>query len=381
MWDFPYEMPNLITSLVPFLMYVIVLFVWQKKLITTRGVIGMHVSDINRKIWFVILILFVACFSVDGDFFSFQKIVRYYTVGGYNYGEKVYHIITLLVDQNYFIFRNIVWGGALCIYALAAWRFNIPVFKAILYVFLGFAVIFCYARVTLCMAICFFALSFFCVPIKLNRYVGYVIGALLFYCSTFFHSTSYIMIALSAIIFVPINKKTIALFLMFFPIILSIAQNTFLDIAAMGESIENEELANRLQRGASNINEDELLNINNPGVFLHTLLEYVSFYVPAFIVSKICLSSLRKKLPLHIYRLFKVMLAFIMASTVLFFFKTGSITYYYRVLFMSMLPLSMLIIYLYDNGLMTPKQFKLCLYSGISFNSIRILYGIYGYGL
>ena len=381
MWDFPYEEPNFITSFVPLLMYAIVSICWNNKLISTINTHAFKMSKPKNRLWFIALILIVTCCSVDGDFFSLMKVVQYFSIGGYNYGEKIYHILILYVNKNYFLFRLIVWGGALSVYALTAWRFKIPLLYASLYLFLGFAVIFCYARVSLCMALCFFALSFFCIPLKKFQYLGYAIGFVIFYFSTFFHSSSYIMIALCAMIVLPVNKKVVILFIIASPIMLKIAQDTFLDIAAMSEGFENEGVAERLQRGVSQTREGSLLNINDPGVFLHTFLLYVSFYVPIFIVSKIFLNGDKAVFPTYVYRLFKVCFAFILASTILLFFNIGGYNMYFRVLFMTMMPLSLLIVYLYTNKMMTIKQFKYCLYAGVVANFIRVLYGVYGYGL
>lgn len=382
MIEFPYSDPNTFTCTVLLLMYFVPLFFHYNNVLWVPGD-SFEVNNNKKIITFLFLGMFISCFCVDGDFFRLMPIIQNYdfTIGAYNYGEPVYGIIALLTHCNYLWFRIIVWGGAFLIFCLTARRFNIDVYKSSIYLYACFPVIFCYARVTLCMAIYFLGLSFFCKPLD-KKYFGYIIGILLFYASTFFHNSSYVMLLMTIAIWAPINKKTLFLFVVLMPLIIRFAQNAFLDLASMSDSFENEGFADRINRSANSENVARGLDISNPGVFLHTLLQYVSFYVPLFYVAKTVLGNdYSYAIGQEYIKLFKVMIAFVLLSTIFLFFEQGSFVMYYRVLFMSMIPLCLLVVYLYNNGYMLLADYQKCLWSGVLFTSVRIIYCFYGYGL
>ncbi len=51
--------------------------------------------------------------------------------------------------------------------------------------------------------------------------------------------------------------------------------------------------------------------------------------------------------------------------------------FFYRVLFMSMIPLALIVTYLYQNGFMPKKQMKIVAFTGVVFISIRYIYDVY----
>ena len=382
MIDFPYTDPNTFTCTALLLMYFIPLIRNYKRVLVIPGD-SQDVTTNTKTITLFLIGIFISCFCVDGDFFRLMPVIQDYnfTIGAYNYGEAVYGIIAFYTNCNYLLFRLIVWGGAFLIFCITAKRFNVDVYRSSIYLFACFPVIFCYARVTLCMAIYFLGLSYFCKPLK-KKYIGYALGILLFYASTFFHNTSYVMLLLTLAIWAPINKKTLFLFLVLMPIIIRIAQSAFLDLASMSDSFENEGFADRINRNADAENVSNGLTLSNPGVFLHTVLQYVSFYVPLYYVAKTILKNdYTRVYDMGYIKLFKSMMSFLLLSTVFLFFQQGSFVMYYRVLYMSMIPLCLLVVYLFNNNYMKASDYRKCLWSGILFTSVRIIYCFYGYGL
>lgn len=183
---------------------------------------------------------------------------------------------------------------------------------------------------------------------------------------------------LTIAIWAPINKKTLFLFVVLMPLIIRFAQNAFLDLASMSDSFENEGFADRINRSANSENVARGLDISNPGVFLHTLLQYVSFYVPLFYVAKTVLGNdYSYAIGQEYIKLFKVMIAFVLLSTIFLFFEQGSFVMYYRVLFMSMIPICLLIYISFNEQLISYKSYKAVV--GIAcFNSIiRTIYDLY----
>ena len=379
--DFPYTEPNFYTCSALLVMY-FGCIVYNYKFALNEFSVFSFVSKRTKMVQLLIIGLFLVSFCLDGDFFRLMEVIQNYdfTIGSYNYGERVYGIIASVVNRSYLLFRLIVWGGAFLLFCITSKRYGIDVYKASVYLFATMPVTFCYARVTLCMAIVFCGLSYFCKPAK-SKWLGYIIGLLLLGISTYFHNSSYIMIAMSLAIFVPINKKTLIFLIILAPIIVRYAQSLFLDLVSVSDTFDNEGLADRLNRSVETTG-SSLIDFSTPGVAFQRILQYVSFYVPIFTVSSVCLKKeYMSAIDKGVQRMFKVMLALFLLSTIFLMFEQASNTLFYRTLFMTMIPLVIIIQYLRSNMFMSSKQYKMCLDSGILYTSIRILYCFYGYGI
>lgn len=379
--DFPYTEPNFYTCSALVVMYFGCLIRNYQTALNENSVF-LLVSQRIKIAQILIIGLCLVCFCLDGDFFRLMEVIQNYdfTVGSYNYGEAVYGSIALLVNRSYLLFRVVVWGGAFLLLCLTANRYGIDVYKTSAYLYATMPVTFCYARVTLCMSIVFCGLSYFCKPVK-NKWLGYFFGMLLMWISTYFHNTSYIMIVMSLAIFAPVNKKTLFLFVILAPIIVRYTQSVFLDLVSVSDMLENEGLADRLNRSVET-SDTSLIDFSTPGVAFQRILQYISFYIPIFIVSLVCLKKESVfTIEKGIQRLFKVMFSLFLLSFVFLMFEQASKTLYYRTLFMTMIPLVIIIQYLHSNMLISSKQYKMCLASGVLYSSTRILYCFYGYGI
>lgn len=338
---------------------------------------SLNVSGINKiKLLFLGLLLSLLC--IDGDFFHMISVIQNYSFnGGYNYGEPVYGDIAYFVDRNYILFRIVVWGSAFSFFLLTAKRFDISIYQAGVYLFMAFSYIFCYARVSLGMALFYYGISFFLKPSN-NKIIGYFFGTIMIYFSNMFHSSIVVLIAMSAIVFVPINKKILFVCLLLSPIILSLLQDLFLTIASNADEMENTGQASRISRYSQEENTGTIINFSNPGVAFHTLLMYCSFYIPLFNIIKTMFKTRLIKDPLWSSKICKLCIAIVYLSSIFIFMSIGSRVLFYRILFMSMFPICLLVLYLYNNGYFSKQEFRLCLYSGIAFNFVRIVYGFYG---
>lgn len=377
MIDFPFDEPCLFSSLICVAIYAFNIFFNKIDIIYP----DYYSYTKGKQVATILLItIFVAIFCLDGDFFHFLLVVRYFdfSVGAYNYGEPVYHLLTSFVHSNYLLFRLIVWGGAFLIFCLTAKRFNIPVYYAAVLLFATYPVTFCYARVSLAMAIYFLGASFFCSPIE-NKKIGYLLGFFIIILSNYFHTSIIVLAALTVVFFLPVNKRTVFLVLILLPIIAQIAQRFFIDMAVDADSIENVDRAKRIVRNAESENNGLFyFSLSAPGVFLHKTLNYVSFYVPNIIISRVCLKHL-DELPSDVVGLFKIMISTLLLSTVFIFFSSGSSVMIYRVLYMTMIPIILLTCKLNYINYLSIKTYHWLIYPGISYSIVRILYCLYAY--
>lgn len=369
MFDFPFKEASVLTSV-----YCLVYYLILVRSNYRDGLLEPFAYEISLKKE-VLALFFIGFFIVthcyNGDFFHFMHTVYDYSdiPGAYNYGEEIYHKIGFFVEKNYFLFRTIVWGGAFCLFCLTAKRMNVSVYYAAVLLIATHPITFSYARATAAMAVYFFGLSFLCSPLR-NKWISYILGTLIIYYSWKFHNSAIIMMIMTTMILLPIRRWSIIL-LVIVLFIFSDAFNELLMEIAMSDNID-EVLSNKInsysQRG---------VKYGLAGI-INKILEYASFYIP-FIITTINIFSddNYEYIPNGIYRMYKVACGLVLSSLLFWFLGPLYVTFVYRVLFMSMIPITIVIVYLYQADLMSNSHYRWCVFVGIIYSVFRYIYGIY----
>ena len=368
MIDFPMTEASIWTALYCFVFYLF-LFILNFK----KGVINYRNTILSGPFVGFMLFLFgffTVTHCMKGDFFHMmEKVYDYvYIEGSYNYGEVVYPIIGEFVHNNYFLFRVIVWGGSFLLFLLTAKRMKLNPYNAAALLILTHAITFSYARATASMAVYFFGLSFLCNPPK-KRIFGYVFGITLILLSFYFHRSALAMIFLTVMLLVPLNKRTIILLLFFIFIIASLFKDYFETIAYSFDI--DEVMQDKLQNYS-----DRSLNSGLAATLL-SFFDYLSFLIPAFYCSKVIYFTNKYSVPSYLKRLCGVAIGLVFTSFVFYLQGSSYITFYYRILYMSMLPLTFLMTYIWNNRLLIKKQFLLCILPGVFYHFSQYLYSIY----
>lgn len=308
-----------------------------------------------------------------GDFFHLMEDVHEYdfSPNASNYGEPVYIAIAKIVNRNYFLFRTVVWGGAFGLFCWTAKRMAVPVYSAAIFLILTHSVTFAYARVTAAMAVYFFGLSFLCNATHRYKMLSYLVALLLIGLCTRFHTSAYIMVVSTLMLFVPLRKWTILAAIVCVPFCVPLALSFLGEILFSGI---DETVARKIQIYAT----DNTHNEYGIAAKIIDVTGYVSFYVP-LIVSAICIFSKNNvgKIPSGIVRMFKVTLGLVLASVVCGLMGEFFYVYFYRILFMTMIPLSIITVKLYQDGLMLATHFKYACYTGVTYVVLRSLYDVY----
>lgn len=316
---------------------------------------------------FALLITFfavTACYT--GDFFGYKNLVEIYEVSMQDFHlEPIYQFIIVLVNNNYVLFRTIVWGGAVLCIVRTSQILNINVLLTLYIVFLLFTTQFCYARATLAMAVYFWGLSIFLTGRESRRLVFIIFGLVLLMSSYLFHKSMLVVVALTIFCFIPITKKTIVPILLGL-LILSIGIDTltssFQDaLMSMGDT----QLSGKIEQSRELNEGRQSVNATYFG-WIFLIWGYVPFYLTFIMVAIEMLKN--KKYKISIVGLFRVTFAIVAMSTMLLFFSAQSITYFYRYLYMSFIPLSILTVYLVTNGLLTSSKYKTIIYACGGYN-------------
>lgn len=372
MFDFVISEPSLGTAIYCLLMYIAILLLLYKKVLKKPFLSRLNQS--YRLTCYIFILLFILTHLMQGDFFHLMRIVQDYdfTPGAYNYGEKVYGWITRLVNRNYLLFRFFVWGLAYLLFYLTSKRFGISPIYTIAVLFATHVITFSYARVSLAMALFFYGASFLCKPAK-NHFLGYLLGVLLILTSRYFHNSAVIMIVMISMLIVPLKKWSFILAFLLIAVFSYILRDYFSIYAStLDDSIISAKIYAYSDQKVEGGLASQILN----------LLEYSSFLLPFFI----CILHAFKKnniqrMPISILRLMKITFGLVLVAFVFLMFGPGYRTFFYRILFMTMIPLAIMVPILYNKGIISYSNYMICLFSGILFSFTRYLYEVYVYML
>lgn len=312
------------------------------------------------------IILTIAAYT-RGDFFHYAEVVQ--TGNNIEHMESIYIWLTKVVHGNYLLWRLMVFGGALLLYQQIIKRFGLESRLSTFVFLICFILVFNYARASLAFAVYFYGLSYLIKPSR-NRILGYVFGIVILTCSQFFHNSAIVLIVLTPIILTPLNKWP--MILMVVVVALLYVNKIYDSILEYMWSIEGEETANVFLYYQQN----EAIKFQGglSGSFMN-LLEYGLFYAPFFIITKDLFFNHIKADSVSII-LYKVLFGIILIATV-FALSSTTTVYFYRVLYMGLIPLCVELVYMFEKEFLSKTHLRFCVYFGLTYCVYSTLYGIY----
>jgi hypothetical protein len=216
---------------------------------------------------------------------------------------------------------------------------------------------------------------------RLNKRVLLTIfGILITVSSIYFHRSMLPVIVVVICWAVMPWKKQITKYSMFlFPIFLAICaivlKVAFEELFQVANAIEDE--SGMLDR-AEFYSEQES-TVHNVNGYIRLFLHYSIFYLPLFIISKtIRKDSVLESVDKPSLWLYQFVYWIFVFATSLLFMDFESETLFYRYLYMSFIPMSMLIVYMKDKGALTKTQYLLivaCFVVSNLFDLFGVVYG------
>lgn len=347
-----------------FWMLYMVIFVYAFK----KAVLPLHRGKRFKDVtWLFILFfaLFAVFYCVNDDYFQYREWLN---VTNFDlWGKEKFYVYTILFcqflpfDYPYEVFRLIVWGGAVLMayYTFRKYREMLMPGLTLLFLFVFYANTFCYARASLGMAVYFFGVSIFLLSKKsLIKLLGIAVAL----SSYLFHHEMIIGIAILPSVLVPFEKKG-ATFLSVILLILAIIVISYVNshLGIFDAMFDNDDLSSKI----------EDFNNAEQGTFrLSTLVKYLNFFYPLYVITK---CFWKTKEPQSIAGMYRIVYTIILI-TVAFMFVFGlRSVFVYRVMYISMIPLSLLNSYCYCNGYFKDRQFILMMMLALLSNSIRFI--------
>lgn len=355
MIDFTWSEHTLINVLYCIISYGLFIVVFYKRYVTNA--MSQSAKPNFGLMVFALLLIVSAC--IDTDWFHYREMVHSYdfTVGASNYGEPVYGYIVGLVGQNYLLFRLTVWGLAFWLTCIAFRRFGVNVNLAVFFLIAVFLIKFNYARATLGMASFYVGLSYLIKPKKGHIVLSLICAVLFFWCAFEFHHSMLILVILAPIVVIlPMDKPFVLIFVL---LLLPFLASLFNDSLLLVDLFDNEYLSSRFNKGLDR----DSLQANVFGV-IQSVINYGVFVVP-IILNTIVLSKNHRVVSSTMIKLYRFTIGVVVLAVSFLFMGLESRLFLYRILYMSIIPLTIISTGFYENRLMNRNQYRIIIWWGV----------------
>lgn len=313
----------------------------------------------------VFFILYAVFYCINPDYFRYREWLN---VTNTDYWTKeIFYIYTVQICLNlpfsypFEVFRLIVWGGGVLIVyqTFRLYRELLLPGLTMLLLFVFHAGVFCYARASLAMAVYFIGIALYLIH---NKLVLKLLGIGIALTSFYFHREMLIGIAVLLCLFIPLEKKRIT-FLSLFLLLIAITAISFVssNLEFLNLIFDNDDISSKM----------EDFNNQEQGVLrLSTFIGYLKYFYPFYLITK---SFWKRKLPYPILGIYRATYGILMAAVAFMIVFGVRNIYAYRTLYISMIPLSLLIGYGYYHGHFTRKQFWIMMILALLSNSVRFI--------
>lgn len=329
-----------------------------------------NVRDINfasnSQKSLVIFFLLYLLFAFDGgDYFHYLYGIH---TDNQERGEEIYRDIAIFVSRNYLLFRTIVWGGALTLFLLTVKRLELDIYKSAFLLFAVHISVFDYARASLAMSIYFYGISFLIKPINNGKIISVLCGVSLAALSVYFHRSMAIIIPLTFMIYMPLNKKTLIILLLLFAVSSPIL-NSILN-SLMADDIYSEDISSKIQSYGRSDREDKAFSTFE---WIRRYIQYLTFFIPfIWITIKFYSQQFVGYVSPTMIKLHKLTLGIILLAVSVLMTNISTFILFYRFLFMSMIPLTILWFYARRENLVSHKIYLIVLY-------LAVFYKLFGF--
>lgn len=335
----------------------------------------------NAILLLLFMILFALFYCIGDDYFGYREYVnratQYFDDPDM---ELMPNIIAYYSFGNNDLFRLIVWGGALVIIYYICKILKVNEYISLLLLFIFYNSFIFYGRATLAFAVFFLGITIMLTNIR--KILLFLLGAVIALSSVLFHDEMIVGIALTPLLFISITKKN---YKRYFAAALMIATPAIYYVANNPEVVllfaASENLSGSIEAYQDKISDNTFLEANtNIYGYIEMSLRYSVFYLMFIIIAVkvfefkegkdhsgkkmlIC-GSLESRvanphfyctLPIELKRIFQLTLAIIIVTIVFLLLFGFNNIFFYRILYMATIPMSILLSYLFTNRIVSKK--------------------------
>lgn len=308
---------------------------------------------------FMIITFFAVSYCVTYDYYAYRYRVEIADVWGNM--ELAPQAIADFVCGNYDLFRAIIFGGAtLCVIICSKLqRTNVVLVLLIWFTFYYDRTF--YARATLAAAVYFLGIF---IAVKKNG-LFQIVGILVALCSFLFHRQMIIAIALLPFLFIKISRKNFVFLISSFLVIATIATVYVLSNSSLLAGADDEGMiSEKIDGYVTSTQEGYFMRFTAIG-FVQLAFQYFFYYSPLFVITKAIFSkNTNIVIEPSIFKLYNILVAVVAMATVFFLIFGQNNTFFYRTLYLSFIPSSILLTRLYYDGIVSQKSlYRVMLYS------------------
>ena len=323
---------------------------------------------ITRKLCGLIIIILLCIYAVqDSDYFHYRDYLITLSSGSeVSSMEDIYAWIASIVSYNYTLFRLLVWGSAIFFFIKSAKRLNSNLCIVLFFFVSMYLSKFSYSRVSLAMAMGLYGYSFI-VKSGTNQIVSKLWGIVLVISSIFFHKSAIVFLPLYILSLFKFNKWVYFLLLMLLPVMYYVVSTIGVDYLFSMQSntiFDYNSAINYLEKSKRSM---------GIAAVIQRLLERVPYYIIMIIILWDIFKGYYKSRDYSVRCLMNFSLYTILFSSIfLFDFGENNTTIiYYRFLYYSILPLSILLASLWKD-----KRYKKYILISQKIGYIAVIYSI-----
>lgn len=322
-----------------------------------------------KNLFGVFLIFIFSLYAVqDTDYFHYIDALEDLSRGGFSHFEDIYIDIASYVDYQNIHFRMIVWGAALVLFVLSIKRLGISLPLVLFFFAALFIMKFSYARASLAMAFGVFGYTFLAKPIRF-RLLSFTIGVLLISASLLFHKSASFWILIFLCSIIQLKKPRLGILLLLYPVGVYFSTRYGLDYFLASVS---DDFAENAMGYMSKDALDHGLNY-----YVRMILTRTPYYLMFLGIIISVFKGNYQQLPSHEKKIINISFYIIyFSSFFLFDFGVNTSVMYYRFLYYSIMPLSMLMAIFYKSGI-NLKLLKYSVILGVSGCIFDFLYSYY----
>lgn len=310
----------------------------------------LHRSRLSDIWWLFFFIVFALTYTIGSDFFHYKEAIE---TGNYLGLEDVYHYIIETTNQNYFLFRLIVFGSGIVLCNQIFGLYDLNKGNTLLLLLICFGCSYSYARASLAFTIYFLGYSI--LSKSYNSWFKCCIGLTILLSSYFFHRSMLLLILITPFGFLKVEKRTIILICLSFPFVVLFIESI---LANFSETIfVDNEIAGKVSYYSSMEN-----GLSNWKGIISKVLSYSVYVISVCFVSKYVLNKkLRQEIPMPIYRMYTLLVMIITVAVIMFVVMGNKEVFFIRYLRMSMIPLTVIMSFLLKERLLKRNAFVLLL--------------------
>ena len=333
------------------------------------------------------VVLFAMTSFVDSDFFHYNEFMTEFNnlfIDEEDVRVEIfYQYLISFINGNYALFRLVVWGGAALIAVWVARVYRANSYNMLFVILAGYIVIFSYARATLAVAVLTLGVAMLCTASDKKRMlksIQIIAGLAIAMCSIYFHRSILPVLAVTVGWCLLPRKRLFAKGAIWFFVVLVILcaiviKWGFEELTTIANAWQDDESGTLDKIEHYRSMKGESSNING---YISLVIKYSTFYIPFFVIAHALRKpNIMEKVDGRTVKLYLFVVMMLAFATSFLFIGSDSDVLYYRYLYMSFIPLALLISYMKEARTLPERHYKLIIVCLILNTSWQLLAAVY----